>query len=289
MASEKSTILIVEDDLDVADMLNAYFRVQGYEVLTENFGEQAIRICEQKPPDLIILDIRLPDIDGFEVASHLREQRRTSDIPIIFLTKQDSREDRLRGLAIGGDDYIVKPFDIQELRLRVRNSLARAKQSAHKNLITNLPEGRLVDEQLRLMLRRDQWAVMMVSLENLDVFREEYGFIAADDVMRAVSMMVFNTVNHLAGPDEFIGHLAPEKLVVVTSPEVASKLKQRVIHRLKQSLHYFYPMRDREADTGRLKSSDLKQLQIWGKDLNSSAYSFYDINELKNQLLENPT
>ena len=288
MASEKSTILLVEDDMDVADMLNAYFRVQGYEILTENFGEDAIRTCEQKTPDLIILDIRLPDIDGFEVASQLRENRRTSDIPIIFLTKQDSREDRLRGLAIGGDDYIVKPFDIQELRLRVRNALARAKQSAHKNLITSLPEGRLVDEELRSMLMRAEWAVLTICLENLDVFREEYGFIAADDVMRAMSLMVFNTVNHLAGTDEYLGHLGPEQLVVITTPEVVAKLRKRIIHRLKQSLPYFYPMRDREADTGRLKSSDLKRLQIWGKDLTSSTSSFTDINALKDYLLENP-
>ena len=81
VAEEKPTLLIVEDDLDVADMLNAYFRVQGYEVLTVNWGEEAVRACQTNQPDLVILDIRLPDIDGFEVARRLRDQppdRRTS-------------------------------------------------------------------------------------------------------------------------------------------------------------------------------------------------------------------
>lgn len=288
MASEMPTILIVEDDVDVADMLDAYFRVQGYQIITTNFGQEALQTCEWKIPDLIIMDIRLPDIDGFEVASQLRANRRTCDIPIIFLTKQDSREDRLRGLEIGGDDYVVKPFDIQELRLRVRNSLQRAQQAAHRNLVTNLPEGRLVDEELRSMLVRDSWGVLTVCLENLDIFREEYGFIAADDVMRAVSMMVFNSVNHLAGPDEFLGHLSPVQLIVVTRPEVVSRLRKRIIHRLNQSVGYFYPMRDREVETGRLKIADMEKLRIWGKELTGLTSSFSDINALKNHLLEDP-
>jgi DNA-binding response OmpR family regulator len=87
----KPTILIVEDDLDIADMLNAYFRVQGYEVVTVNWGEDGIRACQTQIPDLVILDIRLPDIDGFEVARRLRGSRKTKEIPIIFLTEKRAR------------------------------------------------------------------------------------------------------------------------------------------------------------------------------------------------------
>ncbi|MEJ5201144.1 MAG: response regulator, partial [Anaerolineales bacterium] len=114
---EKATILIVEDDLDIADMLNAYFRIQGYEVLTVNWGEDDIRACQTNRPDIVILDIRLPDTDGFEVARRLREDRRTKDLPIIFLTEKRERMSRLKGLELKADDYITKPFDIQELRL----------------------------------------------------------------------------------------------------------------------------------------------------------------------------
>src|SRR5512147_563598 len=101
VAEGKSKILIVEDDLDVAEMLNAYFRVQGYEVLTANWGEDGVRVCNSALPDLVILDIRLPDIDGFEVARRLRTSRRTKEVPIIFLTEKRSRGDRLQGLEIG--------------------------------------------------------------------------------------------------------------------------------------------------------------------------------------------
>ena len=94
VAEGKSKILIVEDDLDVAEMLNAYFRVQGYEVFTINWGEDGARAAQTVLPDLIILDIRLPDIDGYEVARRVRTDRRTNEIPIIFLTELRSKTPR---------------------------------------------------------------------------------------------------------------------------------------------------------------------------------------------------
>ncbi|HMD81680.1 MAG TPA: response regulator transcription factor, partial [Anaerolineales bacterium] len=148
MADAKSKILIVEDDLDVAEMLNAYFRVQGYEVFTVNWGEDGVRAAQTVLPDLLILDIRLPDIDGYEVARRVRSDRRTHEIPIIFLTEKRERIDRLQGFEVGADDYITKPFDVQELRLRVRNALKRMSQGSLTNPVSGLPEGPLVEERL---------------------------------------------------------------------------------------------------------------------------------------------
>jgi len=262
LVNKQPSILIIEDDLDVADMLNAYFRVQGYEVTTVNWGRDAIRACEGSLPDLIISDIKLPDLDGFEVAKRLRTSRTTKNIPIIFLTEKVEREDRLAGLELGADDYITKPFDIQELRLRVRNSLVRATQTALRNPVTDLPESRLVDDRLREMLAEPHWAVLAISLKNMDVFREEYGFIAADDVLRAISLMIDTTVREVGVPTDYLGHLAATDFIVLTSPQIAAQLKKRLYARLRQSLDYFYPMRDRERETGRLKSVFAHRLSL---------------------------
>jgi DNA-binding response OmpR family regulator len=131
------SLLIVEDDLDIAEMLDAYLRVQGYEVQVVNWGEDALEYCRLHSPDIVILDIRLPDIDGFEVAHRLRTNRLTKDIPIIFLTERRNRSDRLQGLELGADDYLTKPFDVQELQLRVRNALRRNAQGALTNQLQN--------------------------------------------------------------------------------------------------------------------------------------------------------
>jgi DNA-binding response OmpR family regulator len=246
MADTKSKILIVEDDLDVAEMLNAYFRVQGYEVFTVNWGEDGVRSSQQDHPDLVILDIRLPDIDGYEVARRMRADRRTSDIPIIFLTEKRDRSDRLQGLEIGADDYITKPFDVQELRLRVRNALKRVSQGSLTNPVTGLPEGALVDEKLSEVIGKDGSALLFVLLENMDSFREAYGFVASDDVLRAISLMIVNTMREVSRPEDFLGHLAGTDFVLVLPPSNLAALSEKLQTRLDQSMEYFYPIKDRE-------------------------------------------
>jgi len=253
MAEVKSKILIVEDDLDVAEMLTAYFRVQGYEVFTVNWGEDGIRAAQDSQPDLIILDIRLPDIDGFEVAHRVRTNRRTQAIPIIFLTEKRDRVDRLQGLELGADDYITKPFDVQELRLRVRNALRRASQDSLTNPVTSLPDGQLVRERLADCLQRTNWAILIISLENLDVFREAYGFVASDDVLRAVSLMVANVVRDSGGPGDFLGHVSPTDFILISTLESLPTLQERIRTRIEQSLDYFYPIKDREQSSLRGK------------------------------------
>jgi DNA-binding response OmpR family regulator len=246
MDEEKKKILIVEDDLDVADMLNAYFRAQGYEMFTVNWGEDGVRFCQTSRPDIIILDIRLPDIDGYEVAKRLRENRRTSDIPIIFLTEKRERSDRIQGLELGADDYITKPFDVQELRLRVRNALQRARQDTLTNPVSGLPDGRLVDERVSECLNKSDWTMLIVSLENLEAFREAYGFVASDDVLRAVSLMIQNVIKENGNQENVIGHLGPTDIVIQTAQDRVINLQGSIRTRLEQSLDYFYPIKDRE-------------------------------------------
>jgi len=280
MADVKPKILVVEDDLDVAEMLNAYFRVQGYEVFTVNWGEDGVRACQTINPDLVILDIRLPDIDGYEVARRLRIDRRTQDVPIIFLTEKRDRADRLQGLEIGADDYITKPFDVQELRLRVRNALRRASQGSLNNPVSGLPDGALVDEKLTEMLQKSNWSLLLVSIINLNVFRDAYGFVASDDVLRAISLMVHNAMREVGDADDFIGHLTPTDFVLMVSSGNLPALQERVRTRLEQSLDYFYPIKDRD----RVSKRD-DRLAIKVVELPSVSGHFNNLDALKKELL----
>ncbi len=246
MAEAKHKILIVEDDPDVAEMLNAYFRVQGYEVFTVNWGEDGVRAGQSVSPDIIILDIRLPDIDGFEVARRLRSDRRTREIPIIFLTEKRERVDRLQGFEVGADDYITKPFDVQELRLRVRNALKRVSQGSLTNPVSGLPEGPLVDERLSEAIHKSGWALLHIAINHLDAFREAYGFVASDDVLRAISLMIHNTIKETSASDDFLGHISPTDFIVIMPPDAMTAFRDKIRSRLEQSLDYFYPIKDRE-------------------------------------------
>lgn len=246
MSEVKQKILIVEDDPDVAEMLTAYFRSQEYDVFTVNWGEDGVRSALQVNPELVILDIRLPDIDGYEVAYRLRKNRRTSNIPIIFLTEKRDRSDRLQGLEIGADDYITKPFDVQELRLRVRNALNRVYQGSLTNPVTGLPEGALVDEKLSEILGKDGTALLYISILNMDAFRETYGFVASDDVLRAISLMIVNTLREFSRSEDFLGHLSTTELLLAVPSSNLPVLKDKLKSRLEQSVEYFYPLKDRE-------------------------------------------
>lgn len=212
-------IFIVEDDVDLAEMLTAYFRAQGYQVGNAIRGEEAVTAIINDVPDVAVLDIRLPDIDGYEVCRQLRRSRRTQNIPIIFLTEKREREDKLAGLELGAVDYITKPFDIQELRLRVRNALRRSRLSTLVNPVTNLPEGMVVREKLEQMVRQPQWGVVFASMRGLDKFRDRFGFVAADDVSRAVTLMITNAVQETGSSDDFMGHTDSGDFVIITTPE----------------------------------------------------------------------
>jgi DNA-binding response OmpR family regulator len=280
VAEAKHKILIVEDDPDVAEMLNAYFRVQGYEVFTVNWGEDGVRAGQTSAPDLVILDIRLPDIDGYEVAKRLRADRRTQEIPIIFLTEKRERIDRLLGFEVGADDYITKPFDVQELRLRVRNALKRVSQGSLTNPVSGLPEGPLVDERLSEVIHKSGWSLLHISISHLDAFREAYGFVASDDVLRAISLMIQNTIKESDTTDDFLGHISPTDFVVIMTPDSMSAFQERIRSRLEQSLDYFYPIKDREQASKRHDRLSINVLDV------SSVFGRYSsVDQLKKELL----
>jgi len=186
----KGRILVVEDDKDVSKMLRIYFDSLGYEVLVSYRGKDALEMSRRQLPNIVVLDIMLPDIDGYEVCRRLRNNLRTSHIPILFLTQKDERSDKIAGLELGADDYITKPFDIEELKWRVQNALKRAQYENLTNPTTGLPSSKLVEEQLKQLMRRNGWTILYVGLNDFELFKEVHGFVAGDDVLRFVAMLL---------------------------------------------------------------------------------------------------
>lgn len=286
---EPPTLLIVEDDLDLADMLSAFFRGQGYAVTATAWGEQAVRLAAEHPPDLIMLDIRLPDIDGFEISRRLRSSHRTRYVPIIFLTERRARLERLQGLAMGVTDYITKPFDIHELRLRVHNSLQRAAdlQSAHP--VTGLPEPeRALAAVARIAsLSPGERGLLVVTLRGLWAFRELYGFIAGDDVLRMISLTLSHAASELCDEsgqvNSFCGHLDDDAFVLITEACEMEVLRARIVERLRGTLELFYPADNRGEHA---HTSDRLALAI--AEIATPLDSADPLDDLKRALLDAP-
>ena len=281
----KARLLVVEDDVDIANMLRIYFTSQNYEVDLAYRGGVALEKTRQSLPNLIVLDIMLPDIDGFEVCRNLRTHIRTSHVPIIFLTQKDERSDKLQGLELGADDYITKPFDIEELKLRVQRAIQRAQQQSLTDPRSGLPAGRLIEDRLRRIIRQGGWTVMDIRLNEFDAFKEVYGFLAGDDVLRFMAMLLNEVLDETGNPNDFIGHPGDDNFVVITTEAATGPILQRLKARFDEEIQTHYNFLDRENGFITTASRDGAPQQHSLMTLSAGAvsakqYEFADIREI---------
>ncbi len=242
----RKRLLIIEDDVDVAEMLITFFTLQGYEVLHASEGAEGIALGRAKLPDLILLDVMLPDMDGFNVCKALRSTTLTKYIPITFLTQRDGRADKVAGLELGADDYVTKPFDIEELRLRVQGSIRRATRDHLHEPRTGLPSGPLVEAEYQLLQNRSGWHYLTVTLEGFQGFRDAYGFLAANEALSVAAQVLSDTVAELGTPDDFIGTTQEAQFVVFTYTPAPETLIEALASRFAERAQVLYSFEDAE-------------------------------------------
>jgi diguanylate cyclase (GGDEF)-like protein len=281
----KGRLLIVEDDFDISNMLRIYFDSQGYQTIVATKGQEALEMCRRNLPNLVILDIVLPDIDGYEVCRQLRGNLRTSHIPIIFLTQKDERSSQITGLELGADDYITKPFDLQLLLLRVEGALRRAGWLSLTSPVTGLPSSKLIEDQLRRIMRREDWSVLYIGINHINDFNDVYGFVAGDDVLRFAAMLLAEIVDELGAGSEFIGHIGGDDFIVISTPEASSQIKTRLVQRFNEEVETFYNFKDRErgyivVEDGVGKGQKVPLLSLAVGLIHHDAVPFADIREI---------
>lgn len=289
----KGRILVVEDDADISKMLRIYFDSQGYEVLIATRGNDALEVCRTKLPNVIVLDINLPDMDGFEVCRILRSNTRTSYVPIIFLTQRDERSDKISGLELGADDYITKPFDIEELKLRVEGTIRRSLREALTHPVTNLPAGKLIEEQLKSVKESSNaWTLLYFGIRNINAFKEIAGPIQVNEVLIFLADIMRETVEEYGTMNDFIGQASDNDFIILTSTSVASQICQTVSKRFDAESNVFYPFSIREAGKvtyqdidGVSKEADLMKLAVGVVTSNDGPFA--DIVQITEDAAEN--
>jgi diguanylate cyclase (GGDEF)-like protein len=287
----KARLLVVEDDPDISNMLKIYFSGLDYNVDVALRGNDALEKTRQVLPHLIILDIMLPDIDGYEVCRQLRTSTRTSHIPVIFLTQKDERSDKLQGLELGADDYITKPFDIEELKLRVNGAIRRSERESLTDPRSGLPAGRLIEEQLRRIIREENWALIDLRISDFTPFNDVYGFVAGDDVLRFSSMLLGEVVDSHGTPNDFIGHAGGDNFIIISTGEAAPKIVEVLKERFDEEVQTHYNFMDREQGFVQVPSSDGEMVQSPLMKMTSGVVSpkehrFADIREITEMAAE---
>jgi PleD family two-component response regulator len=281
----KGRILVVEDDFDISNMLRIYFTGQGYEVQVAPRGGDALSITRKQLPNLIMLDIMLPDMNGYDVCRELRTTTRTSHIPIIFLTQKDERSDKIAGLELGADDYVTKPFDIEELKLRVKNAIEGAARINSLHPISNLPTGRLIEDQLRGLMRSPKpWTYVDTKIKNYELFKDVYGFVAADEVVRFAALLIGSVIEELGTPDDYVGHPGNDNFIIVTYAGDAKRLQDKLIARFEEEVKQHYSFIDRERGyilvptDGQEKQVELMTMTTGA--VSTTTHQFADIREI---------
>lgn len=237
----KAHILIIDADFDTAELLRIYFEGQDYEVSIASRGEDGLAMLHEKLLHLVILDAELPGMDGYEVCREVKWATRTSHIPVIFLTETGEHSDKIKGLELGADDCITKPFNIDDVMLRARNAIDRIEWGKIASIFDPLPGLALIKEQLRVLQKTSKaWTYIDLKVEYFDAFREIYGEAASTEALRLVTLSLAEIIDELGTPEDFVGYPSPGSFVVITYSDKADQLEAQIIERLNvEELHHY--------------------------------------------------
>jgi diguanylate cyclase (GGDEF)-like protein len=229
-AEQPPSLLIVDDEPDLRRILETLLHEDGYRVVTTGAGAEALALAQKQSFDLIILDLLLPDLDGFSVLGALRARPSTALTPIILLSARDSADEKVRGLQLGADDYVTKPFSAAELLARLRAALRRRELEGGANPSTRLPGNVAIERTIRRRIESNQpIAVCYTDLDNFKAYNDTYGFLKGDAIIHQTAHVLLAAVEQAGNRDDFVGHIGGDDFIVITTPDRAEAVCARAI------------------------------------------------------------
>jgi diguanylate cyclase (GGDEF)-like protein len=238
-------VLVADDDPDILTVVKINLELDGFDVDTAVDGEDALQKATSNPPNVIILDIMMPRMDGLTALHRLRSQAATASIPIILLTARGLPEDRVRGLELGADDYITKPFDITELAARVRAVLRRTQAARDLSPLTGLPGNFKITAEIEKAIQEGRkFALVHGDLDNFKAFNDHYGFMRGDEVIRFCGNCLSEAATSLGIEGAFVGHIGGDDFVAMIPPDIAEPFCKEVIERFDDGILDLYDTAD---------------------------------------------
>ncbi len=257
MSEGRELILVADDDEDIVRFVEVNLRLEGFEVHTVSDGEAALHAAYDLMPELVLLDVMMPKLDGFEVCQRLRSDSRTKHLSVIMLTAKSLSADKVVGLTAGADDYMIKPFDPIELVARVKSALRRSKTMRGLNPLTQLPGNVEVQEQVQKRVEDvEPFALLYIDLDNFKSFNDHYGFLRGDEVIKLLAACARDALDAHAGIGSFVGHIGGDDFVAIVPPEVAEPMAKDLIARWDQAVLTHYDPED--AERGYIEVGDRK-------------------------------
>jgi diguanylate cyclase (GGDEF)-like protein len=248
ISGQRPTVLVVDDDAILREIIGTNLELGGFNVLSAPDGPSALALLDDRLPDVVVLDVVMPLMDGYATLGRIRRHATASHVPVIVLTGGGSdTTEPVKSLEAGADDFISKPFSPQEMLARVRAKVRRANVDSSLQPLTRLPGNIAIEHEVRRRFEaREPWAVIYADLDNFKAFNDHYGFVHGDDAIRLVSSTMSDTIKRIGEESDFLGHIGGDDFIIVTSPQRAESLARTVAETFDRDVPALYTATDRK-------------------------------------------
>lgn len=245
--ARKQKILLVDDEPDIRDVLKITLECEGFDIIEAKDGIEGLEKVHKHSPDLVILDYKMPRMDGHEVCQILKKDILLRHMPIIMLTGKGETQDKIKGINAGADDYIVKPFEPQELVARIKMITRRSIRDLDANPLSRLPGNVTIMTELEAAIAGGKpFAVCYLDLDKFKSFNDTYGFEHGDDVIRETARIILNAVQEVGNRDDFVGHIGGDDFVFLTELDKSEAISNKIINDFDKIAPSFYNQEDRQ-------------------------------------------
>jgi len=242
-------ILVVDDDPVLLRMVRTFLENSplNFSVISAGSGQEAVEQARREIPDLVLLDLMMPGMDGIEVCEHLRASRLTYLIPVIMLTASASQVHRLDALRTGVDDYISKPFDPEELEARIVGLIRRIRLTRASNPLTGLPGNLTIEQEINKRLSRsEKLACCYIDLDNFKAYNDYYSFERGDEAIQLMAKILIQAAEQVGHPEDFIGHIGGDDFLYITAPENYEQVCEWLCQTFDREITQIYNEGDRQ-------------------------------------------
>jgi len=256
-------ILVVDDEPPIREILKFQLENAGFLVTTADDGEQGLQSVEENPPDLVLLDLMIPRMDGYEVCRRIKTAYETRHIPVIILTARGELNEKLKGLENGANDYVTKPFSMPELLMRVRNVLTWSQSQREANPLTGLPGNVSIERELTQRIDAGAaFAFIYTDIDNFKAFNDYYGYARGDEAIKGTARLLTRAVVECGNKTDFVGHIGGDDFVVMTTPDRADSIAKKVVELFEKASKDLFDEEDLERGYLRIRKRSGEVMKI---------------------------
>jgi len=242
----KARLVVADDEPLILKLMQAALEKEGFEVRTACDGQEALEAIRAEPPDIAVVDLWMPRKDGFSVCRELKADPGLQHLPVVILSAAGGVENRIQGLDSGADDFLTKPFSVEELIARIRMILRRMRQGLDANPLTHLPGNVMIENRIsQAVASQGPFAVLYLDLNDFKAYNDRFGYDAGDRVIRATARLLVDAVRELGQGTDFLGHIGGDDFIIVSHPDRMETLCRRVVSEFDRLSPSFYSEEDR--------------------------------------------